>query len=86
MPFQAPLNASVEKMGVPFYVEMLDNKSGSSNSEDRIGVFKRIIAVLKEDRIAYLVMDREFIGNKWLWWLKHHSVLFANGERACGQR
>lgn len=85
--------ASVGKMGVPLYFEMLDNKSGNSNSEDRIRVLKRIIEMLGRDRIAYLVMDREFIGHQWLKWLKqqeikfcvrvpkHHTILFADGER-----
>ncbi len=85
--------ASVGKMGVPLYFEMLDNKSGNSNSEDRIRVLQRIVKILGQDRIAYLVMDREFIGHKWLRWLKqqgiqfcvrvpkHHSILFADGQR-----
>lgn len=85
--------ASVGKMGVPLYFEMLDNNSGNSNSEDRIKVIKRVIAVLGAERISYLVMDREFVGHKWLRWLKkegirfcvrvpkHHSILFADGER-----
>ncbi len=89
--------ASVGKMGVPLYFEMLENKSGNSNSEDRIRVLQRIIDVLSADRIAYLVMDREFIGHKWLGWLKsqgirfcvrvpkHHSILFADAERTDAQ-
>lgn len=86
--------ASVGKMGVPLYFEMLDNKSGNSNSEDRIRVLKQIVKTLGRQRIAYLVMDREFIGHHWLRWLKqqgidfcvrvpkHHTILFADGERA----
>ena len=85
--------ASIGKMGVPLYFEMLDNKSGNSNSEDRIKIIKRVMTVLGSERIGYLVMDREFIGHKWLRWLKkegvrfcvrvpkHHSILFADGER-----
>ena len=85
--------ASVGKMGVPLYFEMLDNKSGNSNSVDRIQVLQRIVEILGSDRIAYLVMDREFIGHRWLRWLKqkgirfcvrvpkHHTILFADGER-----
>ncbi len=85
--------ASIGKMGVPLYFEMLDNKSGNSNSQDRIRVLQRIVKTLGQDRIDYLVMDREFIGHKWLRWLKqqgiqfcvrvpkHHSILFADGQR-----
>lgn len=85
--------ASVGKMGVPLYFELLDNNSGNSNSQDRIRLLKRIIQVLGAERIDYLVMDREFIGHQWLRWLKsqgirfcvrvprHHAILFADGER-----
>ena len=90
--------ASVGKMGVPLYFEMLDNKSGNSNSQDRIRVLHRIVELLGQDRITFLVMDREFIGHKWLRWLKqqgiqfcvrvpkHHSILFADGERTTATR
>ena len=89
--------ASIGKMGVPLYFEMLDNKSGNSSSEDRIRVLQRIVSILGSARIAYLVMDREFIGNKWLRWLKqqgvhfcvrvpkHHSILFADGEQTTAE-
>lgn len=89
--------ASIGKMGVPLYFEMLDNKSGNSNSEDRIRVLQRMVSILGPARISYLVMDREFIGHKWLKWLKHqgihfcarvpkhHSILFADGERTTAE-
>ena len=69
--------ASIGKMGVPLYFEMLDNNSGNSNSEDRIAVLKQLIKVLGKDRIDYLVMDREFIGQKWLRWLKKQQIDFC---------
>lgn len=84
---------SIGKMGVPLYFEMLDNKSGNSNSQDCIRILQRIVKILGQDRIDYLVIDREFIGHKWLRWLKqqgiqfcvrvpkHHSILFADGQR-----
>ncbi len=89
---------SVGKMAVPIYFEMLDNKSGNSNAADRITLFKSLIATIGKPRIQprprwMLVMDREFIGQTWLSWLKrekipfcvrvpkHHSILLASGER-----
>ena len=84
---------SIGKMGVPLYFEMLDNNSGNSNAGDRIQLFKSLIALIGKNNIQMLVMDREFIGQKWLSWLKkedipfcvrvpkHHSILLANGER-----
>lgn len=84
---------SIGKMGVPIYFELLDNKSGNSNAADRIALFKSLIATIGKPHIQMLVMDREFIGQTWLGWLKrekipfcvrvpkHHSILLANGER-----
>ncbi len=69
--------ASIGKMGVPLYFEMLDNKSGNSNAEDRIKVLKKIIQIIGSDRIAVLNMDREFIGCTWLRWLKSQGVPFC---------
>ena len=68
---------SIGKMGVPLYFEMLDNKSGNSNWEDRISLFKEIIGVVGISRIELLTMDREFIGHKWLNWLKFQKIDFC---------
>ena len=68
---------SIGKMAVPLYFEMLDNNSGNSNSEDRIQLFKKIIKVIGKERIEMLLMDREFIGYKWLTWLKKEQISFC---------
>ena len=80
-------------MAVPVYFEMLDNNSGNSNADQRIALFQSLVAVVGKQRIQMLVMDREFIGQKWLSWLKsertpfcvrvpkHHSILLATGQR-----
>ena len=72
---------SIGKMGVPLYFEMLDNNSGNSNQQDRITLFKEIIDLIGVNRIALLIMDREFIGQVWLSWLKSNvkvvSVVLA---------
>ena len=85
--------ASIGKMGVPLYFEMLDNKSGNSNYQDRIDLLTNLIDKIGKERILMLVMDREFIGNKWLSWLKkeaiefcvrvpkHHKITFQEGDR-----
>ncbi len=84
---------SIGKMAVPVYFEMLDNNSGNSNADQRIALFQSLVAVVGKQRIQMLVMDREFIGQKWLSWLKseripfcvrvpkHHSILLATGQR-----
>lgn len=84
---------SIGKMAIPIYFEMLDNKSGNSSADDRIKLFKQLIKVVNKNRICIVLMDREFIGNKWLKWLKseeidfcvrvpkHHLLTFADGEQ-----
>lgn len=66
--------ASIGKMAVPLYFEMLDNKSGASNYEDRIRVLQNIIKVIGSERIERLIMDREFVGYQWLRWLKENKI------------
>jgi len=68
---------SIGKMAVPLYFEMLDNNSGNSNYDDRIRLFKTIIKLIGKDRIVMLIMDREFIGYKWLTWLKQEHIPFC---------
>lgn len=68
---------SIGKMAVPVYFEMLDNKSGNSNASNRIDLFKSIIQIVGLNRIDLIVMDREFIGNKWLLWLKKNNLNFC---------
>ena len=82
---------SIGKMAVPLYFEMLDNNSGNSNYTDRITLFQKIIALIGVERIEMVIMDREFIGYKWLNWLrrlkipfcvrvpKHHKITLADG-------
>lgn len=68
---------SIGKMAVPIYFEMLDNNSGNSNWQDRIDLFKSLIKIVGKDRIAIVLMDREFIGQNWLSWLKKAGILFC---------
>ncbi len=68
---------SIGKMGVPLYFEMLDNKSGNSNYNDRIALFKEVIQVVGKERIEFVMMDREFIGQNWLSWLKTNKIDFC---------
>jgi hypothetical protein len=84
--------ASIGKMAIPLYFEMLDNNSGNSNWKDRIKIFQSLIEKIGKERIQIILMDREFIGHKWLLWLKkerinfcvrvpkHHLLLFTDGS------
>jgi hypothetical protein len=61
---------------LPFYWELLDNKSGNSSSEDRIDLLEKCFAVLDKRRIGLVVGDREFVGHKWIKYLKDNNVPF----------
>jgi len=89
---------SIGKMAVPLYFEMLENNSGNSNWEDRQKLFKSLIKVIGKERIRIVLMDREFIGEKWLSWLKdkeisfcvrvpkHHSILLSDGTKTTAEK
>ena len=89
---------SIGKMAVPLYFEMLENNSGNSNWEDRQKIFKSLIKVIGKERIRIVLMDREFIGEKWLSWLKgkeisfcvrvpkHHGILLSNGKKTTAEQ
>ena len=68
---------SIGKMAIPIYFEMLDNKSGNSNWKDRVNILESLINKIGKERIAILLMDREFIGHKWLLWLKQEGISFC---------
>jgi hypothetical protein len=62
---------------IPFYWELLDNKSGNSNSDNRIELLQKVVEIIGIDRIGMVVGDREFIGHKWLKWLKDNQIAFC---------
>ena len=66
-----------ELLTIPLYWELLDNKSGNSNSDDRIDLLKKCINLLGKDRIGLFLGDREFVGHKWLSFLKREGIPFC---------
>jgi IS4 transposase len=62
---------------IPFYWELLDNKSGNSSSAARIGLFEKVLQILPPDRIGLVLGDREFIGHQWLKYLKDKGINFC---------
>jgi hypothetical protein len=69
--------ASIGKMAVPLYFEMLDNNSGNSGYPERISFFKSLLLKVGSERIEILLMDREFVGVNWLSWLKEEGIPFC---------
>jgi hypothetical protein len=65
------------KVQVPLYWELLDNKSGNSSTQGRIDVVAKCLKLLGSKRIGLLVADREFVGHKWLKYLKDQGIAFC---------
>lgn len=63
-------------LAIPLYWELLDNRSGNSNTTDRIELLQKCICLLGK-RISLFLGDREFIGHKWLKFLKDQGIYFC---------
>jgi len=69
--------ASCKGIDVPIYWSMLENNSGNSNTQDRIDIVGCCLKLLGKKRIGLLLADREFIGHKWLKYLKDQGIRFC---------
>tara|TARA_R110002110_G_C13360117_1_gene709373 strand:- start:5 stop:1114 length:1110 start_codon:yes stop_codon:yes gene_type:complete len=61
---------------VPLMWVMLD-KPGSSNTDERIALMQRYLAVFGAQSIQLLLADREFIGHGWFDFLNKNNIAFA---------
>ena len=66
-------------MQVALYWELLDNTSGNSSSDDGIELLELCVALLGKERIGLVIGDREFVGHKWIKYLKEKGLLFLMG-------
>jgi hypothetical protein len=64
-------------VGVPIFWDLLDNKSGNSNTQNRKELISKIISLIGVDRISVIVGDREFIGHEWFKYLKDNNIPFC---------
>lgn len=71
------LTASCGAVQVPLFWELLDNKSGNSNTIQRIDLIQKAIDLIGAKRIGILIADREFIGHQWLKYLKNNGIDFC---------
>lgn len=69
------LGVAYQGIAFPLYWPTLV-KQGNSNTQERITLIKRFIAVCGRERIACLVADREFIGRDWFSYLIENEILF----------
>lgn len=53
------------------------NLEGTSSLDDRISLLERVIRLLGAEKIAVLVADREFIGQKWFQFLIERNIPFV---------
>jgi Transposase DDE domain len=65
------------ELQLPLYWEFLDNRSGNSNSQDRIDLVEKCFRVVDKKRIGLVVGDREFVGHKWIKYLKDNNLPFV---------
>lgn len=78
--YQCNILMIVAKKGsiaIPLYWELLDNKSGNSSAENRQNLLDKIIQIIGKNRIEFIVGDREFVGKKWIKYLKSNQISFC---------
>jgi hypothetical protein len=69
------LTAKYKGVGIPIFFEMLD-KRGNSSQGERIDLLDKFVSVFGKNRIACVLGDREFIGEKWYNYLLNSDIDF----------
>ncbi len=62
---------------LPLFWVLLDNKSGNSSGQDRIDLLERCFKVVDRKRVGLVLGDREFVGRKWVKYLKDNTLNFV---------
>lgn len=70
------VSAYCHGIGLPLYIDFLDNNSGNSNTQERITMFEKLIDLLGLNRIGSISADREFVGKEWFSYLVKLDVIF----------
>jgi len=70
------LAIATRRFRVPLMWTVLD-KAGSSNTQERVALMRRYLALFGAGSIRILLADREFIGLKWLNFLDANGIAFA---------
>lgn len=69
------LGVTYEGVAFPLLFRLLQKK-GNSNTEERIAIIERYIALFGRDSIDCLVADREFVGADWLAYLNVRRIRY----------
>lgn len=65
-------------VGVPLFFKFLaDKKQGNSSYIDRIELVEKAIALVGRSSISAVLGDREFVGKRWLLWLRKAKIPFV---------
>lgn len=70
------ITAYANGIGIPIWFELLDNKGGNSNTNDRISALDQCLEIIGIERIDCFIADREFIGTKWINFLLTNFINF----------
>jgi hypothetical protein len=70
------LSINIYGAAIPIFWIELDTK-GCSNTEERKQLLNKFITVFGKDKIAYLLADREFVGNDWFDYLFENQINFV---------
>lgn len=70
------LTVEYQGVAIPVLWHMFD-KRGNSNQTERIKLIKEFIDLFGKHRISNLLADREFIGERWIKYLKQEHIPFA---------
>ena len=70
------LGIAYEGIAFPLLWTLL-SKAGNSNTEERIALMERFICLFGQDKIAYLLGDREFRGKEWFDFLSDSRIKFC---------
>ena len=62
-------------IAIPVYWTVFDKK-GNSNTKERIDLMQKFIGKFGNNHLLGVLGDREFIGEKWLKWLKYNDIEF----------
>lgn len=68
----------VNGVGYPIAWRLLPKrtKRGNSDTSHRIALMKRVLRLLRPAQIKCLLMDKEFIGDRWLEWLDRQQITY----------
>lgn len=70
------LSVAYKKISIPLYWSV-SSHSGSSHTNDRKEVLKKVLEKIGSSRIQVFLADREFIGEEWFRFLKKQKIPFV---------